>query len=105
VTPFLPNVVEHKDSQAHHSADEDKQQAHTDIEPVIVKVLNSHEELADRMKKKGIDCEALPIGSHTLEGKPYYSQLFAMSSRFVTNKGLIKIRGKNIDFVQVLQRG
>ena len=97
--------MEHKDSKAHHSADEDKQQVHADIEPVIVKVLSSQQQLADQMKKKGIDCEALPIGSHPLESKPYYSQLFAMTSRLVTNKGMIKIRGKNIDFVQVLQRG
>ena len=34
----------------------------------------------------------------------YYIRNFALSSRLVTNKGLIKITGKNIDYVHVLQR-
>ena len=102
--PFLPFVVEYKDYPAHHSSHEEEQHGYGDIEPVIVKVSSPHEEIADQMRKKGIDCEALPSGSHPLERKPYYSQLFSMTSRLVTNKGLIKIKGKNIDFIQLLQR-
>jgi hypothetical protein len=57
------------------------------------------------MKKSGIECEALPLGSHQLERQEtYYSHSFALSSRLVTNKGLIHIVGRNIEFVQLLQR-
>jgi hypothetical protein len=56
------------------------------------------------MKQSQIGCEALPVGSHPIERKQYYSQTFSMSPKFVTNKGLVMIRGKNIDFVQLLQR-
>jgi len=97
--------VEHKDSHAHDSShSHEEEHGHGDIEPVVVKMQSPNQELAAEMKKSGIDCEALPPGSHPLEGKPYYSQMFALSSRLVTNKGIIKLRGRNVDFVQVLQR-
>jgi hypothetical protein len=64
-----------------------------------------HERLADEMKKNGVDCTTLPLGSHKLEREEtYYSHGFPLSPRVVTNRGLIEIRGRNIDFVQVLQR-
>jgi len=97
--------VEHKDSHAHdstHSHEEDH--GHGDIEPIVVKMVSPNQQLAAEMKKSGVDCQALAPGSHPLERKPYFSHLFAMSPRLVTNKGLIEIRGRNIDFVQVLQR-
>jgi hypothetical protein len=74
------------------------------IEPVIVKKLSAHEKMAEEMKQSQIDCEALSLGSHPIERKHYYSQTFSMSPKFVTNKGLLEIKGKNIDFVQLLQR-
>jgi hypothetical protein len=33
--------------------------------------------LAQEIKKSRIDCEALSVDSHPIEGKPYYSQMFA----------------------------
>ena len=60
--------------------------------------------MAEEMKQSQIDCEVLALGSHPIERKQYYSQTFPMSPKFVTNKGLVKIRGKNIDFVQLLQK-
>jgi hypothetical protein len=60
--------------------------------------------MAEEMKQSQIDCGALPLDSHPIERKQYYSQTFSMSSKFLTNKGLVKIKGKNIDFVQLLQR-
>jgi hypothetical protein len=96
--------VKNKDIHEEHPSLEENKHGHGDIEPVIVRILSPHEELANQMKKNGIDCEALPSGSHPLERKPYYSQLFPMTPKLVTNKGLIKIKGKNIDLVQMLQR-
>ena len=78
---------------------------HGDAESNIIKRVPMYEKLAGEMKEGEIDCEALPYGLHQLENEnSFYSHSFAMSPRLVTNKGLIKVSGKNIDFVQVLQR-
>jgi hypothetical protein len=101
--------VEHKNHHfAQDKSNKEEQKSEEDgygeIEPVIVRKLSTHEKLAEEMKQSQIGCEALPPGSHPIERKQYYSQTFSMSPKFVTNKGLVKIRGKNIDFVQLLQR-
>ena len=101
--------VEHKNHHfAQDKSNKEEQKSEEDgygeIDPVIVRKLSTHEKLAEEMKQSQIDCEALPPGSHPIERKQYYSQTFSMSPKFVTNKGLVKIRGKNIDFVQLLQR-
>ena len=75
-----------------------------DIDPVTVRKMSAHERLANKMKQSKIECEALSLGSHPIEGTEYYSQTFSMSPRLVTNEGLVKIKGKNIDYVQLLQR-
>jgi hypothetical protein len=87
--------VEHKEAEEH---------GHGDIEPVIVRKTNLIEDLAEEMKAKGIQCEPLAIGSHPIERRPTSSHMFSQTSRLTTNKGLIKVRGRNIDFVQILQR-
>ena len=77
---------------------------HGDIDPVIVKKMYVHERLAEEMQQSEIDCEALPLGSHPIERRQYYSHTFPMSPKLVTKKGLVKIKGKNIDFFHLLQR-
>lgn len=95
----------HHSSHAQSHEEEEEHGGHSDAEPIVIKRVAAHQKLAQEMKKSGIDCDALPYGSHQLEHKEaYYSHGFALSSRLVTNKGLIKVNGKNIDFVQVLQR-
>jgi len=89
--------VEHDDTH-------EDEHGHGEIEPVVAKIQSLSQTMAEEMKKGGVQGDALDIGSHPLEKGPYYSQLFALSSRLVTNKGLIKVRGKNIDFIQILQR-
>ena len=101
---ILPVAVEHKDRSSHADSHQEEH-AHGDAEPLIIKKVAAHEKLAQEMKESEIDCEALPYGSHQLEREEaYYSHVFALSSRLVTNKGLIKVEDKNIDFVQILQR-
>ncbi len=63
-----------------------------------------HERLAEEMEQSEIDCEALPLGSHPIECRQYYSHTFPMSPKLVTNKGMVKIKCKNIDFFRLLQR-
>jgi hypothetical protein len=86
--------VEHKEPESGHG----------DIEPVVVRKLAANENLADEMKKHGIDCEALYSGSHPLERGEYYSYLFPLTSRLVTNRGVVKVRGRTVSFIQILQR-
>ena len=95
--------VEHK-STHFTQAKSDKEHDSRDIDPIIINKLSVHEKMADEMKQFHIDAKALPLGSHPIERKQYYSQSFSMSPKFVTNKGLVKIKGKNINFVQLLQR-
>jgi hypothetical protein len=96
--------VEHKTTHFAQTKSDKEEHDHGDIDPVIVKKLSAHEKMAEEMKQNHIDCEALELGSHSIERKQYYSHTFSMSPKFVTNKGLVKIKGKNIDFVHLLQR-
>jgi hypothetical protein len=50
--------------------------------------------------KNRIDCKAVEVNSLPLEQKPYFSNDFAMSSKFITNRGCIRINSRNIDIVQ-----
>lgn len=98
--------VEHKSTQSAHvgSNKRGEYDQEGDVDPIIIKKLSAHEKMAEEIKKNRIDCEALEVGSHRLERKQYFSETFSMSPKFVTNKGLVKIKGRNIDFVQLLQR-
>jgi hypothetical protein len=98
--------VEHKTTRfAQAKSDkEENDNDNGDIDPIIIKKLSAHERMAEEMKQSQINAEALLLGSHPLERKQYYSQTFSMSPKFATNKGLVKIKGKNIDFIQLLQR-
>jgi hypothetical protein len=96
--------VEHKTTHFTTTKSDKEGNDHGDIDPIIVKKLSTREKLAEEMKQSEIDCEALPLGLQPIERKQYYSHTFSMSPKFVTNKGLVKIRGKNIHFVQLLQR-
>jgi hypothetical protein len=96
--------VEHKSTHFTQAKSDKEEHDRADIDQIIVKKLSAHEKISEEMKESQIDCEALPLGSHPIERKQYYSQAFSMSPKFITNKGLVKIKGKNIDFVQLVQR-
>ena len=73
------------------------------------KIMNLNEILAKEISQNGIECKAITdIGSLPIEKKSYYSQLFPMSPRIVTNRGCIRLEGngtrRNIDFIQIIQR-
>jgi hypothetical protein len=103
VAAILQSAVDH----THHSSHTDSHevQVYCGSEPVTINRIALHDRLAQEIRKIGIDCSALPLNSHQLErAETYYSYGFALTSRLVTNKGLIEIKGKNVDFVHVLQR-
>jgi hypothetical protein len=66
--------------------------------------INLNERLAEEVKKNGIDCKAVEVNSLSLEQKSYFSNSFAMSSKFITNRGCIRINSRNIDIMQIIQR-
>jgi hypothetical protein len=73
------------------------------------KIMNLNEILAKEVSQNGIECKAITdIGSLPIEKKSYYSHLFPMSPRIVTNRGCIRLEGngtrRNIDFIQIIQK-
>ena len=73
------------------------------------KIMNLNEILAKEISQNGIECKAITdIGSLPIEKKSYYSHLFPMSPRIITNRGSIRLEGngtrRNIDFIQIIQR-
>jgi hypothetical protein len=67
-----------------------------------------NERMAQQSYKNGIQCKAITdIGSLEIERKPYYSYLFPLSTRIVTNRGCIRLEGngtRNIDLIQIIQK-
>jgi hypothetical protein len=66
---------------------------------------NKHEEFCESLKKIGVDAEAKPIDTEEIEKENYYSKNFTHSPAMVTNHGIIKLKGSNIDEVQIIQKG
>jgi hypothetical protein len=58
---------------------------HAEDSETIIRI-NLNERLAEEIRKNGIDCKAVKVSSLSLEQKPYFSNNFAMSSKFITNK-------------------
>lgn len=70
-----------------------------------IRRINLNERLAEEIREEiGIDCEAIEPGSLPVEHKPYYSYIFPMSPKFITNRGCIRIKGKSFDIIQIIQR-
>ena len=79
------------------------------------KIMNPNERLAEEISRNVIECKPITdIGSLPIEKKSYYSYLFPMSPRIVTNRGCImfegnsnnssnRLRKTNIDLIQIIQ--
>jgi hypothetical protein len=76
-----------------------------DSEPETFHPMNKHEEFCDSLKKIGIDAEALPIDTYEIEKENYYSGHFTNTPLMVTNHGIVKLKGSNVDEVQIIQKG
>src|SRR5215208_468146 len=73
------------------------------------KTMNLNEILAKEISQNGIECKAIiDIGSLPIEKESYYSHLFPMSPRIITNRGCIRLEvdstRRNIDFIQIIQK-
>jgi hypothetical protein len=86
-----------------HTADlnaihEDSEESET------IKIVNLNEIFASQMNKKGLTVEAVPIGALNLEREEYYNNDIGSNPRFITNRGCIKIKDKEISMIQIIQR-
>ena len=86
-----------------HAADpstihEDSEESET------IKIVNLNEIFASQMSKRGLIVEAVPIGSLNLEREEYYNNDIASNPRFITNRGCIKVKDKEISMIQIIQR-
>jgi hypothetical protein len=95
---MVKNVMNSSDDKYKENGSNHDQDSETIIR------INLNDKLAEEMKENKIDCKAVEISSLPLEQKPYFSHNFAMSSRFITNRGCIRVKCRNIDIVQIIQR-
>ncbi|HEX5574099.1 MAG TPA: hypothetical protein VFX26_06175 [Nitrososphaeraceae archaeon] len=73
-------------------------------ESETIKIVNLNEIFASQMSKRGLIVEAVPIGSLNLEREEYYNNDIASNPRFITNRGCIKVKDKEISMIQIIQR-
>jgi len=78
--------------------------SHEDSEPDTIKTENLNETFASQMTKTGIDVEAVPIGTLGLEREEYYNNDIGSNPRFITNRGCIRIKNKEVSLIQIIQK-
>jgi len=78
--------------------------SHEDSEPDTIKTENLNETFASQMTKTGIDVEAVPIGTLGLEREEYYNTDIGSNPRFITNRGCIRIKNKEVSLIQIIQK-
>jgi hypothetical protein len=101
----LPKKIEMRDAgKANHSI--------PDTEPAILdkEIVSTSksigESIADQAKANTSTSEYTPleIGSLKIERNSYYSHFFSLTPLLVTNRGCIRVSGKNFDYIQIIQR-
>jgi len=63
------------------------------------------EQYSDKLEKIGISSSPIEITTDEMENDDYYSRVFSQTTRMVTNKGCLEVKGKNIDVIQIIQKG
>ena len=63
------------------------------------------EEYSEKLEKIGISSSPIEIATDEMENDDYYSRVFSQTTRMVTNKGCLEVKGKNIDVIQIIQKG
>jgi hypothetical protein len=86
-----------------HKADPNN--SHEDSEESdTIKTENLNETFASQMNKAGMDVEAVPIGTLGLEREEYYNNDIGSNPRFITNRGCIKIKNREVSMIQIIQK-
>jgi len=76
-----------------------------DSEPETIVIKNWPEKFSDILNEIGFNSIPIEMGEGEVEKGDYYSRCFSQTTRMVTNKGSLKITGRNIDAVQIIQKG
>ena len=63
------------------------------------------EQYSEKLEKIGISSSPIEIATDEMENDDYYSRVFSQTTRMVTNKGCLEVNGKNIDVIQIIQKG
>ena len=63
------------------------------------------EKFSDKLKEIDVASTPKEIATDDVESDNYYSRVFAQTTIMVTNKGCLEVKGKNIDVIQILQKG
>lgn len=69
-----------------------------------IKIENLNETFASQMTNTGINVEAVPIGTLGLESEEYYNNDIGSNPRFITNRGCIRIKNKEVSMIQIIQK-
>ena len=76
-----------------------------DSESDTIIIKNWPEKFTDILNQISVSAVPNEIGEDDVEKGDYYSRCFSQTTRMVTNKGSLKISGRNIDAVQIIQKG
>ena len=63
------------------------------------------EKFSDMLKEIAISSAPKEIATDDVENDDYYSRVFSQTTRMITNKGCLEVKGKNIDVIQIIQKG
>ena len=76
-----------------------------DSEPDTIVIKNWPEKFTDILNQISVSAVPNEIGEDDVEKGDYYSRCFSQTTRMITNKGSLKISGRNINAVQIIQKG
>jgi hypothetical protein len=76
-----------------------------DSEPDTIILKSYPQKLSEMLSQIGVDSTPKDIGTDEVEKGDYYGRYFAQTPRMVTNKGCLTVKGKNIDVIQIIQKG
>ena len=76
-----------------------------DTEPETFVIKSIPEKFSDILEHIGVSSTPKEIATDEVEHDDYYSRVFSQTTRMVTNKGCVEVKGKNIDVIHIIQKG